>query len=129
MHIVQVVDTKLSNISGFGTGSDFVGFLNIGIPSTALHTGAGEPWDPCYHQACDGMDNIHWEALTVNAKAAATALARLALSLEGVPSSRTTSPNPRGRRAMLQNFRRWTALAEEAGHAHMCSHKGEGQRV
>ncbi|KAL2151792.1 hypothetical protein VTH82DRAFT_6890 [Thermothelomyces myriococcoides] len=108
---------------GFGSGSDFVGFLELGIPSTALHTGAGAPFDACYHQACDNLDNIHWEALTINAKAAARAAARLALSLEGVPPRRKTSLNLNTRQGVVQNFRKWAALAKEASHGHACSHK------
>ncbi|KAK3899164.1 peptidase-like protein [Staphylotrichum tortipilum] len=109
----------------FGSGSDFVGFVELGIPSTALHTGAGEPYDPCYHQACDNLNNIDWEALTVNAKAAARALARLATSLEGVGPRQKTSPSRRTRRGVAQSFRRWAAVAEEASHGHTCAHKGE----
>jgi Zn-dependent M28 family amino/carboxypeptidase len=109
----------------FGESSDHVGFIELGIPTAALHTGAGEPWDACYHQACDGLDNIHWEALTVNTKAAARALATLANSLEGVPAHKTTSPNLMIRGRMVQNFKRWTALAEEASHGHTCGHKGK----
>ncbi|KAL2161087.1 hypothetical protein VTH06DRAFT_8800 [Thermothelomyces fergusii] len=110
---------------GFGSGSDFVGFLELGIPSTALHTGAGAPFDECYHQACDTLDNIHWEALTINAKAAARAAARLANSLEGVPPRRKTSLNLHTRQGVVQNFRKWAALAKEASHGHACAHRGK----
>ena len=34
---------------GFGTSSDYVAFLQLGIPSSGLFTGAGAPTDPCYH--------------------------------------------------------------------------------
>ncbi|KAK4153787.1 peptidase-like protein [Chaetomidium leptoderma] len=114
---------------GFGTGSDFVGFVELGIPTAALHTGAGAPFDACYHQACDDLDNIHWEALTVNARAAARALANLANSLEGVPARQKTSLNRRTRRGVIQSFQKWAAVAEEASHGHTCSHKGKKQRV
>ncbi|GAB1316848.1 hypothetical protein MFIFM68171_07058 [Madurella fahalii] len=112
---------------GFGSGSDFVGFIQLGIPTSAIFTGAGDPWDPCYHQACDNIDNIHWEALTINARAAARALATLAHSLEGVPPRQTTSPNLHGRKRMAQNFKKWAALADEASHGHMCAHKAGKQ--
>ncbi|KAK4032895.1 peptidase-like protein [Parachaetomium inaequale] len=114
---------------GFGTGSDFVGFIELGIPSASLHTGAGAPYDACYHQACDDLDNVHWDALTVNAKAAARAAARLANSLEGVPPREKTSQNRRTRRGVVQSFRRWAAVAEEASQGHTCSHKGKKIRV
>ncbi|KAK4097298.1 peptidase-like protein [Parathielavia hyrcaniae] len=114
---------------GFGTGSDYVGFVNLGIPTIALHTGAGAPWDACYHLACDDLDNINWEALTAHAKAAARSLARMAHSLEGVPPRQKTSINLRTRRGMVENFARWAAVAEEASHEHSCSHKGKKLRV
>ena len=70
-----------------------MGFLNLGIPSSGLFTGAGAPQDPCYHQFCDDIDNIHWDAITVNTKAAAHVAADFALSLEGVPK-RNSSTTP-----------------------------------
>lgn len=67
--------------------SDYVGFLNRGIPVSGIFTGADEPWDPCYHSACDTRENINVEALTINSKAAARAAAKLALSLDGLPAA------------------------------------------
>ncbi|KAK3988730.1 putative aminopeptidase [Cladorrhinum sp. PSN332] len=119
---------KTVEYGGFEAGnSDYVGFVELGIPTAALFTGAGEPWDPCYHQACDTLDNIDWEALTLNTKAAARALVTLAHSLEGVPPRQTTTPNLRGRSKMTHQFRKWKRLAEEAGHSHgkLCSHKSK----
>lgn len=105
----------------FGTGSDYVGFLQIGVPSSGLHTGT-PPYDPCYHLACDDIDNINWEAFTANAKAAARAAAIFANDLEGVPRRTKTSPAKRGVKAMRSEFERWAAIAEEAEHGHSCSH-------
>ena len=68
-----------------------MGFLNLGIPTSGIFTGAGAPTDPCYHLACDTIKNIHWEALTVNTKAAGSVAAQLALSLDDVP--------PRGKKS------------------------------
>jgi Zn-dependent M28 family amino/carboxypeptidase len=119
--------TRIALNREFGGNSDHVGFLELGIPATGLFTGAGKPWDACYHLACDDLDNIHWGALTVNTKAAARALGTLAHSLEGVPPRATASPNRRTRSRMAQNFRRWAALAEGASHGKMCSHKGGKQ--
>ncbi len=45
---------------------------------------------------------MHWEALTVNTKAAARAVARPANSLEGVPPRLKTSPNPSNRRGCAE---------------------------
>ncbi|KAK4664628.1 uncharacterized protein QC763_512440 [Podospora pseudopauciseta] len=120
-----VAQGKTVERGGFEDGnSDYVGFVELGIPTAMLFTGAGEPWDPCYHQACDTLDNINWDALTVNTKAAARALARFANDLSGVPARATTSPNLRGRAKITQEFRRWKRVAEEgASHGKMCSHK------
>lgn len=116
---------------GFEDGnSDYVGFVELGIPTAALFTGAGEPWDPCYHQACDTTDNIDYDALTVNTKAAAHALVKLAHSLEGVPPRASTTPNLRGRSKIVNQFRRWKRLAEEGhGHGKLCSHKEKKTNV
>lgn len=72
--------------------------------------------------ACDDINNVNWEALTTNTKAAANALGVLAHSLEGVPPRADTTPNLRARSKMLHNFRRWQVLADEAGNAETCSH-------
>lgn len=60
--------------TAFDGRSDYFGFINNGIPAGGLFTGAegiktpeqaeifgglaGEPYDPCYHQACDTIDNV-----------------------------------------------------------------------
>jgi Zn-dependent M28 family amino/carboxypeptidase len=60
--------------TAFDGRSDYFGFINNGIPAGGLFTGAegiktaeqaelfggvaGEPFDPCYHQACDNIDNL-----------------------------------------------------------------------
>jgi hypothetical protein len=67
--------------------------------------------------------------LTVNAKAAARAVATLANSLDGVPPRQKTSPNLRTRRGVVQSFKRWAAVAKEASHGHTCSHKGKKLRA
>lgn len=57
-----------------GYGSDDLSFSVKGIPTVGLHTGAaepmspadaglfggraGQPYDPCYHQACDTVENV-----------------------------------------------------------------------
>ncbi|KAK3345856.1 hypothetical protein B0T25DRAFT_265092 [Lasiosphaeria hispida] len=106
----------------FDGRSDYAGFVELGIPTTGLFTGDGAPWDPCYHQACDSLDNINWEAFTVNSKAAARAVGVLANSLEGVPPRQRSTPFLRGRDAMTHNFRRWKALSEHAHGSVSCSH-------
>ncbi len=60
--------------TAFDGRSDYFGFINNGIPAGGLFTGAedlktaeeaaifggtaGAPLDPCYHAACDNIDNI-----------------------------------------------------------------------
>jgi Zn-dependent M28 family amino/carboxypeptidase len=52
----------------FTGGSDYQSFMNIGKPVGGLHTGTGVEQDPCYHQACDTIENPNPETLTINAK-------------------------------------------------------------
>ena len=65
-------------------GSDFYSFLEIGIPSGGLATGAADiktmedrhrfgglanaAHDPCYHKSCDTVDNVAQDVLEVMAK-------------------------------------------------------------
>jgi hypothetical protein len=62
----------------FTGGSDYQSFMNIGKPVGGLHTGTGVEQDPCYHQACDTIDNPNPSTLTINAKAAAHVVSILA---------------------------------------------------
>lgn len=109
--------------SGFGTSSDYVAFLQLGIPSSGIFTGAGAPMDPCYHQACDDLTNINWEALTLNAKAAGRVAAQFALSLEGVPERNTTSLNTRSRKSVGRSFDAWADTAKVVEKVHSCGGK------
>lgn len=84
----------------FSGRSDYQAFINNGIPSGGLFTGAevvktplqqsiwggvaGESFDQCYHQACDDIDNVDHDALEVNADAVAFAVFTYAASTEGV---------------------------------------------
>lgn len=107
----------------FGTGSDYVGFIEIGVPSCGLFTGAGAPNDPCYHQQCDDLTNINWEAFTANAKAAAYAAAVMATGdLSNLPTRTRTTPVKRGVTAVRNEFKRWAQLAEKVTHNHACAH-------
>jgi len=70
-----------------GGRSDHKPFADIGVPFAGIFTGAegiktqeeadtwggkaGEPFDPCYHRACDNLENISEPALDVNADAVA----------------------------------------------------------
>lgn len=71
----QKVKTQPAIFTG---GSDYLRFMQEGVPVGGLHTGTGVADDPCYHQECDTYDNPNPETLTKNGKAAAHVLAILA---------------------------------------------------
>jgi Zn-dependent M28 family amino/carboxypeptidase len=80
--------------------SDYAAFFDNDIPFGGLFTGAeapktpaqvaiyggvaGEQYDPCYHQACDTIDNISTEVLDLNADAIAHATLQYAMNTESV---------------------------------------------
>ncbi|KAF1958679.1 aminopeptidase-like protein Y [Byssothecium circinans] len=82
----------------FTGGSDYKSFMDVGKPVGGLHTGTGVAQDPCYHQACDNIDNPEPATLTVNAKAAAHVLSVLATrGQEIIPKSPVNSTMVVGR--------------------------------
>lgn len=116
----QLTD-NYENTSPFGSSSDYIGFLELGIPSSGIFTGAGAPHDSCYHSSCDGSENMNWDALTVNVKAAAYAAAQLARSpAEDFPAHDTASMNPRSKRGAARNLARWANMARGAEKSHSC---------
>jgi Iap family predicted aminopeptidase len=60
-----------------GGRSDHAPFQRAGIPVGGLFTGAGAPHDPCYHRACDDIDNVDMPILVKMARAAGEAMERL----------------------------------------------------
>jgi hypothetical protein len=104
----------------FSGRSDYEAFILAGIPSSGLFTGAeevktqeqediwggtaGEQFDPCYHQACDTIDNVDLHALEVNSDLIAFAMLTFAYSTETVngvkgkkvPGPPVTLPTPAG---------------------------------
>jgi Zn-dependent M28 family amino/carboxypeptidase len=86
--------------SEFSGRSDYQAFINVGIPASGLFTGAegiktpeqeaiwggtaGDQYDPCYHLACDTVDNVSAEAVEVNVDAIAYAIYNLASTTEAV---------------------------------------------
>jgi Peptidase family M28/PA domain len=60
-----------------GGASDHAPFQRAGIPVGGLFTGAGRPHDPCYHRACDDIDNVDMPVLVEMARAAGAAVERL----------------------------------------------------
>ncbi len=98
-------------------GTDFTGrsdygpFIEVGIPSGGLFTGAegiktaqeaaiwggtaGQQYDPCYHLACDTSNNINPYALDVNADAVAYATLQYAMNtsdINGIPGKGNFPP-------------------------------------
>jgi Zn-dependent M28 family amino/carboxypeptidase len=57
--------------------SDHVPFRDAGIPIGGLFTGTPEPWDPCYHRACDTVSNVNAKVLLELTRVTAAALTRL----------------------------------------------------
>ena len=86
--------------SEFSGRSDYQAFIEAGIPSGGLFTGAEEPktalqqsiWggttgaqlDPCYHEACDTFGNVNLHALDVNSDLVAYAQLTFACSTQAV---------------------------------------------
>jgi aminopeptidase Y len=66
-----------------GGSSDHAPFQEAGVPVNGLYTGSTErgpgrrPRDPCYHLACDTVENVDQAVLLRMARAAAEALRRL----------------------------------------------------
>ncbi|CAH00443.1 aminopeptidase Y [Kluyveromyces lactis] len=76
----------------FDGRSDYVGFINHGIPSGGIATGAegindenGLPFDKCYHSLCDDVSNLAFDAFLVNTQLIAHSVATYAKSLEDFP--------------------------------------------
>jgi Zn-dependent M28 family amino/carboxypeptidase len=106
--VERVLLDQLAAAGVAGEGTDFDGrsdygpFIAAGIPAGGLFTGAeepktaeqaqkwggtaGQPDDPCYHQACDRVDNIDRTALDRNVDAFAGTIGRFALSTDGIPA-------------------------------------------
>jgi Zn-dependent M28 family amino/carboxypeptidase len=95
----------------FSGRSDYQAFIEAGIPSGGLFTGAevvkteeqeaiwggtaGEQFDPCYHEVCDTLENVNLHALEVNSDLIAFAQLTFAYSTEavnGVPGKRVPGP-------------------------------------
>jgi Zn-dependent M28 family amino/carboxypeptidase len=101
-----------SELVGFGSRSDHAPFRAKGIPVGGLFSGAegdksraqaagaggqaGQPFDACYHQACDDLDNIDPTGLDQLADAAAHALATFAAGTEAVDRQRAAGGGSNG---------------------------------
>jgi Zn-dependent M28 family amino/carboxypeptidase len=97
---------KSSVPSIFSGRSDYAAFLENGIPSGGLFTGAeelkteeearlfggeaGVALDANYHQVGDTVDNLNNEAYLLNSQAIAYLVAKYALSFDGIPVADAT---------------------------------------
>ena len=86
--------------TAFDGRSDYDAFISVGIPAGGLFTGAeeikteeqeaiyggtaGSPFDPCYHLACDTIDNLSEDALDEMSDAAAHATLMFAMTKSAV---------------------------------------------
>ena len=96
-----------SGQTAFDGRSDYGPFIAVGIPAGGLFTGAeeikteaeqaayggtaGEAFDPCYHSACDDIENISDRGLDQMSDAAAHAINHYAFSLSFIPRPTGTS--------------------------------------
>lgn len=112
---VHKVTTRAAEFTG---GTDYLYFMEAGVPVGGLFTGTGVAEDPCYHQECDTYDNPNPAQLTTNGKAAAFVTARIAK--EGKKLIPKWSPAPSGARTAIQ----WTKV-EGDGHSHSAGACGE----
>ncbi|SOD67608.1 Zn-dependent amino- or carboxypeptidase, M28 family [Streptomyces zhaozhouensis] len=90
-------DASRTRTVPFNGRSDYAPFLEAGIPAGGTFAGgeglktaeeaalwggtAGEPYDPCYHRACDTVENVSTEALAAHTRALARAVGRYAWHL------------------------------------------------
>lgn len=77
----------------FDGRSDYVGFIEHGIPGGGIATGAegknslnGKVLDKCYHQLCDDLTNLAWDAFLVNTKLIAHSVATYSKDLSDFPA-------------------------------------------
>jgi Zn-dependent M28 family amino/carboxypeptidase len=91
---------EISAAKAFDGRSDYAAFTAAGIPAGGLFTGAevlktpqqvtwwggtaGVAFDPCYHAACDTIDNLDDHALALNADAVAYAVYLYASGREAI---------------------------------------------
>lgn len=82
----------------FDGRSDYVAFINHGIPGGGIAAGAegintdnGKVLDRCYHELCDDVNNLNWEAFLTNTQLIAYSVANYAHSLKEFPERETNT--------------------------------------
>ncbi|EEB97217.1 hypothetical protein MPER_03511 [Moniliophthora perniciosa FA553] len=79
----DVIETLFHELSALYGG--------LNKPIGGLHTGTGVDQDPCYHQACDGYENVNQTQLYYNTLAAQTVLTKLIKDgTDIIPKNKTT---------------------------------------
>ena len=108
-----------SRETAFDGRSDYLPFIDVGIPAGGLFTGAeeiktpaeqklfggtaGVAFDPCYHQACDTIDNVSRKALKQMAPAVADAVARYAFSTDSLGGGKKGGKGGKDRAAKISS--------------------------
>ena len=103
--------------TAFDGRSDYGPFIAVGIPAGGLFSGAegiktaeqaavyggtaDAPYDPCYHQACDTINNLNTNALFELGDAAAHAVLTLARTRTGFFPDGSLAPSTRSTRAAI----------------------------
>jgi Zn-dependent M28 family amino/carboxypeptidase len=93
-------ELNIDERTGRRSGSDDSSFSEKDIPTLGLYAGAGgaksetqaglfggtagRPFDPCYHQACDTIENINRDVLEQNTRALVRALNAVAIVTSGL---------------------------------------------
>jgi Zn-dependent M28 family amino/carboxypeptidase len=126
----------------FSGRSDYAAFLENGIPSGGLFTGAevlktaeeaamfggqaGVAYDVNYHQPGDTVDNLNHKAFLLNTQSIANSVAKYALSWDGIPASNSTV---RRRSAEYQRHVQRSADLAGQGHRHVgpCGEHAEAE--
>jgi Zn-dependent M28 family amino/carboxypeptidase len=108
-----------SGQTAFDGRSDYGPFIAVGIPAGGLFTGAeevkteaeqqayggtaGEAFDPCYHQACDDIENISERGLNQMSDAVAHAVHYYAYHLKFIPRP-TEAPKAKHKKASRSKY-------------------------
>ncbi|WP_028848360.1 MULTISPECIES: M28 family metallopeptidase [Thermocrispum] len=119
----------------FDGRSDYGPFIEVGIPSGGLFTGAegikteeqaklwggkaGVAYDPCYHAKCDNLGNLDRKALEVNSDAMAWAIANYALSTEKVNGIK---PGGKKSKAAIAKLRAGERVLPKVANSHAHEH-------
>ena len=104
----------LTGQTAFDGRSDYGPFIDVGIPAGGLFTGAeevktdaeqaiyggtaGEAFDPCYHKACDTIENVNRRALGEMSDGVVHSVARYSAALPFIPRPQSAAKAKRAKR-------------------------------